>query len=272
MTRLALAMLALLAAAGPAIAAPPTGVTQLTAAPSALAPDRAYLLLRSGKAKSGLFAIEHVLVRAPSAADLAAYRAAREQAYRNALPRLQKDAKGGPVLAIDEYVFDYKDQSNAFATKRSDNLEVGELVTLLIEVPPGTYILYGTGVGSRGLITCNCLGTVQFEAKAGVITDMGALYADKVHGESPEPHLEDNLGKSMFSYGFVLGQALVPATAATPIPAGVRALPRVVAQYQAVGLFREPGAVSINRLAPVPGILRYDRGKVIDERTGLPAK
>lgn len=265
------ALLAVLAANDPAVAAPPPGVTQLRTSPSTLAPDRAYLLLRSGKAKSGLFAIEHVLVRAPSASDLTAYRAAREAAYRKELPRLQKQAKDGPVTSIDEFVFDYKGEANAFATKRSDNIDVGDLVTMLIEVPPGTYILYGTGVGSRGLVTCNCLGTVQFEAKVGIITDLGSLYADKVHGESPEPHLEDNLGKSMFNYGFVLGQAVVPATSATPVVAGLQGLPRVVADYHAVGLFREPGA-SINRLAPIPGILRYDRGKVINERTGLQAK
>lgn len=271
MTRLLFAFLTLLAVGGPLVAASPPDVTQLRAAPATLAPDRAYLLLRSGKAKSGLYAIEHVLVRAPSAGDLTAYRAAREAAYRKELPRLQKQSKGGPVTSIDEFVFDYKGVANAFATKRSDNIDVGDLVTMLIEVPPGTYILYGTGVGSRGLVTCNCLGTVQFEAKAGIITDMGSLYADKVHGESPEPYLEDNLGKSMFNYGFVLGQAVVPATSATPVVASLQGLPRVAADYHAVGLFREPGA-SINRLAPVPGVLRYDRGKVIDERTGKVAK
>ena len=272
MMRFVLTLLALLAVDGPLVAAPTPPATHLRVAPAKLAPDRAYLLLRSGKAKSGLYAIEHVLVRAPSASDLAGYRADRESTYRRQLPRLQKEAKGGPVPSVEEIAFEYKSASNAFATKRSDNLDVGDLVTLLIEVPPGTYILYGTGVSSRLLITCNCLGTVQFEAKPGVVTDMGALYADKVHGESPEPFLEDNLGKSMFSYGFILGQALVPATVATPVIPSLQNLPRVAAAYHAVGLFREPGAVSINRLAPVPGVLRYDRGTVVDERTGQPAK
>lgn len=271
MMRLVLTFLALLAIGSPLLAAPSSPATHLRAAPPALAPDRAYLLLRSGKAKSGLYAIEHVLVRAPSSSDLGAYRAARESVYRRQLPRLQKEAKGGPVPSIEEFAFEYKDAANAFATKRSDNIDVGDLVTLLIEVPPGTYILYGTGVSSRLLITCNCLGTVQFEAKAGVLTDMGSLYADKVHGESPEPYLEDNIGKSMFNYGFVLGQAVVPATSATPVVASLQGLPRVAADYHAVGLFREPGA-SINRLAPIPGVLRYDRGKVVDERTGKVAK
>ena len=272
MIRPVLALLAALVATDPSLAAPAPGVTQLRAAPSTLAPGSAYLLLRSGKAKSGMFAIEHVLVRIPSASELAAYRSARQDAYAKESPKLQKQAKGGPVTPIEQFVFDYKGPANSFATKRSDNIEVGDLVTMLIEVPPGTYLLYGIGVGSRGLVTCNCLGTVEFEAKAGIVTDMGALYADKVHGESPEPYVEDNLGRSMFNYGFILGQALVPATAATPAPASLGSLPRVAAKYHAVGLFREPGASSINRLAPIPGVLRYDRGKVIDDRTGQVAK
>ena len=271
MIRRILVLIAMVAASVPAHAGQPVDAVQLRVAPTALAPNRAYLLLRSGKAKSGLYAIEHVLMRVPTPADLDAYRAARAAAYAKELPRLQKQAKDGPVTPIDQFAFDYKGPANAFATKRSENIDVGDLVTLLIEVPPGTYILYGTGVSSRLLITCNCLGTVQFEAKPGIITDMGSLYADKVHGDSPEPYLEDNLGKSMFSYGFILGQAVIPATATTPIVASLQALPRIAADYHAVGLFREPGA-SINRLAPVPGVLRYDRGRVIDVRTGQIAK
>lgn len=270
MIRRILALLAIAVASVPVHAGQPVDAVQLRVAPTALAPNRAYLLLRSGKAKTGLFAIEHVLVRVPTAADLDAYRAARAAAYAKGLPRLQKQAKGGPVTPIDQFAFDYKGPANAFATKRSNNIDVGDLVTILIEVPPGTYILYG--IGSGGLVTCNCLGTVQFEATPGVLTDMGALYADKVHGGSPEPYLEDNLGKSMFNYGFIFGQAVVPATAATPVIASLKGLPRVAADYHAVGLFREPGAQSINRLAPIPGVLRYDRGRVIDVRTGQIAR
>lgn len=271
MIRRLLILLALATVSAPVNAGQPVDAVHLRIAPTALTPDRAYLLLRAGKAKSGLYAIEHVLMRVPTPADLDAYRAARAATYAKQLPRLQKQAKGGAVTPIDQFEFDYKGPANAFATKRSENIDVGDLVTMLIEVPPGTYVLYGTGVSSRLLVTCNCLGTVQFEAKPGIITDMGALYVDKVHGDSPEPYLEDNLGKSMFSYGFILGQAVVPVTAATPVVASLQALPRTPADYHAVGLFREPGA-SINRLAPIPGVLRYDRGRVIDVRTGQIAK
>jgi len=242
------------------------GVVQLRAAPAQLDPAKAYLLLQSSTAKSGMIPIEHVLVRIPTSTEIDAYRRAKQAAYDAALPKLR--AKGGDVPTLDQFNFDYNGPLNAFATKGGDYLVNGPMRTLLIEVPVGTYLLYGVAVTSRVVATCNCLGTVKFEAKPGVVTNMGALYADKVHKPSPIPNLEDNLGPSMFQYGFILGEALVPATATSPVPDSLRSFPIERAEYHAVGLFHEPGAGSINRLAPIPGILRYDAGKVIDERTG----
>lgn len=43
------------------------------------------------------------------------------------------------------------------------------------------------------------------------------------------------------------------------------------ADYHAVGKFFDPRAVTINRLVPVPGILAYDGGRVIDVRSGREA-
>jgi len=68
MKRIALCLLALsLALATPVagLAKDNAGVTPLQAAPAALRADAAYLLLRTSKAKSGLFAIQHVLLRNP---------------------------------------------------------------------------------------------------------------------------------------------------------------------------------------------------------------
>ncbi len=248
------------------------GVNALRAAPTALDPAKAYLLMKSSRGKSGLFSIEHVLLRVPSDVEMAAYRATRQAAYDKALPELTKKAKDGKVPSLAEFSFDYDGPDNAFTTKSSDFLIDGEMRTFLLEVPAGTYVLYGTTLGSAGLVTCNCLGTVKFEARVGQITNLGALFADKVHKPSPIPHLEDNVGPSMFSYGFIFGQGLALATTADPVPDVLKAFPVVLAEYHAVGLFHEPGASSINRLAPVPGILGYKRGKVIDERTGEPVQ
>ncbi len=207
-------------------------------------------------------------MRVPTIVEAADYRSAKQIAYANALPGLQRKAKGGKVQTIDEFAFDYDGPQNAFATHSGEFLVDGEMRTFLIEVPTGDYVLYGTSVSGNAVVTCNCLGTVRFNAAAGVITNLGSLYADKVHKASPVPHLEDNLGPSMFAYGWILGEALVPATPNSPVPDTLKALPIVTAEFHAVGLFHEPGATSINRLAPVSGVLGYEQGRVIDLRTG----
>lgn len=241
-------------------------------APSSLNPDRAYLLLRSSTAKTGLLSIDHVFVRVPLESELAEYYAARKAAYEAELPKLREKAKGGPVASLEEYPFDYAGVTNMFITKNGKFIQDGDIRTYLIEVPPGDYIVYGIGIRGAALVTCNCLGTVRFAARAGVITDLGTYYADKVHKESPLPYLEDNLGPSMFKYGFIMGQAVVPAALDSPVPASLTGFSRVLAEYHAVGLFHEPSAGSINRLAPIPGVLAYDHGKVIDVRTGKPVQ
>ncbi|MDB5704072.1 MAG: hypothetical protein JWN66_1188 [Sphingomonas bacterium] len=244
------------------------GVVPLLVAPASLRPDAAYLLVKVSTAKSGLFPIQPVLLRIPSAQEVEAYRAAKQAAYAEALPKLTKKARDGKVPTIDEFEFDYAGKANIFAVGGGKFLEDGEMRTVLLELPPGDYIVYGSTIGGGGLVTCNCLGTIRFGARAGVITNLGALYADKVHKPSPVPHLEDNLGPSMFAYGFVFGQALVPADASTPVPAALAGLPVEPARIDIVGEYYEPGAGNINRLAPIPGILGYKRGRPVDLRTG----
>lgn len=266
-----LAML-LLGLASPAAAKAAGDFAALSTAPTALAPDTAYLLLRTSRAKTGVMSVDHVLVRVPTDAEIAAWRSARQAAYDAALPDLRKKAKDGRVPPVEDFAFDYRGPKNRLITSPKNFIDDGELRTLLIAVPPGDYIVYGIGVAGRALVTCNCLGTVRFAARAGEITDLGSFYADKVHNDSPLPFLEDNVGPSMMAYGFIMGQAIDPATRDTAVPGTLAAFPRVTATYHAVGLFREPGATSINRLAPIPGVLAYDRGKVIDVRTGKPAE
>jgi hypothetical protein len=261
----------LMAWAGAAVAGGPEQFVLHQVAPAALSPDKAYLLLRSSTAKTGMMSIDHVLIRVPSEEEIEAYRKAKRLAYDAALPKLREKAKDKPVPTLEEFAFDYGGPGNMLITKSGKFIQDGEIRTYLIEVPAGDYIVYGIGVGGRALVTCNCLGTVRFTARPGVMTDLGTYYADKVHKESPLPYLEDNVGPSMFNYGWIMGQAVVPPTQDAPIPPALAGFNRVLADYRAVGLYHDPSAGSINRLAPIPGILAYDRGKVIDVRSGKAA-
>lgn len=238
----------------------------LEQAPGALEPESAYILLKASVAKSGLFAVQQVMLREPSEQELADYLAAKNVAYEAELPKLKKAAKDGPVPTINEFEFDYAGKPNSFVVMVGKFLEDGDMRTILLKVPPGKYILYGVTVGNRGIITCNCLGTVGFSALPGRITHLGSLYSDKVHKDSPLPHLEDELGEQMFQYGFVLGAALVPADANMAVPASLQKMHISPAQLEIIEPFYEPGAPNINRLAPIPGILGYERGQPVDLR------
>ena len=242
------------------------GAIALQAVPATLHTDSAYLLMRTSIAKSGLFPIQPVLLRIPSQQEQDDYRVAKKLAYDAAIPELAKKAKGSTVPPLTEFTFDYPGRPNTFVVESKKFLIDGEMRTMLIEVPPGTYLLYGITIGGGGLVTCNCLGTVSFSAPAGIITNVGSLYADKVHKKSPIPYLEDNLGAQMFQYGFIFGEALVPPDGATPIPEILRALPVEPAQFEIVGQYFGVGAANINRLAPIPGLLGYEHGKPVDLR------
>ena len=248
----------------PAVARDPDGVVHHESAPSSLNADKAYIHFDSSRAKSGMMKITHVFMRIPEQTEIDEFLAAKRAAYEKELPKLRRKAKGGEVPSFEQFPFEWDKAENVFAVDMGASIDKTD--SFLIEVPEGTYVLYGIAVGSRALTTCNCLGTVKFDARAGVVTQLGSLFADKSHKASDVPHIEDGLGEKMFQYGFVLSQALVPATEASSIPQSMAHLPARIASFEPVPMFREPRAQAVNRLAPIPGVLEYDRGQVIVAR------
>ncbi len=93
MIRLLLACL-LVFAPGIALAKGGDGVLNHKVAPAALDPAKAYLLFRSSTAKSGMINIEHIFLRIPTEAEIAAYHSAKEAAYAADLPKLAKKGEG----------------------------------------------------------------------------------------------------------------------------------------------------------------------------------
>jgi hypothetical protein len=243
------------------------GVLQLQTAPTTLRADKAYVLMRVSTAKSGMFPIQHVFLRIPSQKEIDDYLMARQAEYENALPKLKKEAKDNQVPTVEQFGFNYGGTPNSFVAISKKFLEDGEMRTLLLELQPAEYVLYGITMGDRGLVTCNCLGTVRFSAKPGVITDIGSLYADKVHKISPVPNLEDNLGEQMFQYGLIFGAALVPNDTKSKQPSSLARLPIERAQFKIVEQFYDSGVGFINRLAPIDGLLGYRKGKPVDLRS-----
>jgi hypothetical protein len=144
---------------------------------------------------------------------------------------------------------------------------------MLIEAVPGSYVLYGWGTADL-LNTCLCLGTVSFSAEAGKITDLGTLLVAAASDPSSIPELKavTGLGPSMNGHVVLWASAIRPVTATTAMPSVLAGKPIVLADYRATGKFVSPFTFGINRLAPIPGVLGYDGGTVLDLVTGTAAE
>jgi hypothetical protein len=259
--------------------------------PVTIRPDRAYILFRSVRPE-GAMALEPVFLRIPSADEMARYDEARRQAFVRAEPGLVRrresmlrakaaaEARGQsyrdeipPPPSADTFNFDYDEIHNLQNIDTDLALVRGRNEAIyLVEVIPGDYVLYGTTFDSARppLHVCMCLGTIGFAARAGEVTDLGQFFSDFVHRDSvvPELRAESGFGPTMAPI-FPLGGATIrPVQPGASVPLVLQGAVVRPAEYRAVGKFFDPRAMMINRLVPVPGILAYDGGRVIDVRTG----
>lgn len=254
--------------------------------PVIIKPDRAYLLFR---VKGKWFA--PVFMRIPTDAEVAAFQAAKQLAFNEALPKLRKEldaarakqraasAKGQPMgsklpdePSLDQFDYHYPDVQNLWSVNLGKALEKnGDERLMLIEAVPGDYVLYGAG-NKSAMLTCMCLGTVGFSAQAGAITDLGTVHTAIAWQKSDDPVLaaETGLGASVNGHWALpaMGISLPEAGASAPAALADRAI--VPVTYRAVGKFIGPPVFGINRLVPVPGVLAYDRGVVVDAKSGQP--
>lgn len=217
--------------------------------------DRAYLLLRID---TELFPFAADMLRVPNQAEMDAYAAAKRGAY-------EKSRKSIP---FETFPFDYKGTPNLFALAATKSFaKSGKTAFVLFEVPAGEYVLYGHG-GRSAMFQCFCLGTVGFKAIRGQITDLGTMLTAQAWKPSAIPELADsaNLGRSAFVGAGVMAVALRPSHPDEDV-GGLDHAKIKPARLYAVGPFVEPNVFTIYRLAPIPGVLRYDGGRVIDVAT-----
>lgn len=178
-----------------------------------------------------------------------------------------------PVFLRDLVGDEFLGPPNLSRTHGGNRYTVGEGEdSYLIEVKPGNYVIVGlTDKSANTAITCLCMGTVRFEAKAGVITDLGHLATDRVDQRSTIPELRDVTGRGGRVNGllFLLVATIRPDAETASVPATLRNLPRVPADFRAFGKFVNRIAETVNRMAPIPGVLAYDEDRVIDVKAAL---
>ncbi len=257
------ALAAILACAGPtaSIAQPSQEVRLIRAGEAVqLREDRAYLLLRIARKGVGQ---TPVILRVLDEAELARYEAAKQAAY----------AKKPRKVSYEDFTFDYDGAPNLHGLGHNKALiEDENVATVLAEVRPGKYILYGHGY-SGFLFQCLCLGTVGFTAAPARITDLGTFMTDTAEEKSVHPELADETGigpTASMDYN-LFAAALRPFRPGDTLPSAVDAGKVDPAILHAVGPFVDPNVMLINRLAAIPGVLAYREGRVIDVLSGQEA-
>lgn len=217
--------------------------------------DRAYLLMRVPKSSLGW--LGPAWIRVPRADELAAYDAAKRKAF---------DKAGAKAGDYQSFGFDTGKMNNIYGIDLGNGFaNQGTMRTFLIEVEPATYVLAGVA-NHRAMWQCFCLGTVEVQAKAGVITDLGTILLERADRPSSEPELAgvSNLGTmARIDYQLFAG-AIRPMREGAAPAAGVANIPVVAAPYRASSPFVIQSALLPNFLAPLPGVLEYRRGEVFD--------
>jgi hypothetical protein len=134
--------------------------------------------------------------------------------------------------------------------------------TYLQEVTPGTYRIYGpiTALPNAAPIgVCYCMGSVQFEAKAGDITDLGVM---PVSESQERPH-----GDSSWPGDWSKMPVLKPADGNTPLDPRLTSFRTVTASYRPAGKMPNYFGLQVARMPEMPGVMRYERDRIIDLKT-----
>lgn len=142
----------------------------------------------------------------------------------------------------------------------------GDQFSYMNKVKPGTYVYYGPiMVAQAAMGTCYCMGSVKFEVKAGVITDLGNFLAALPADDPAFPRdNSDPKGSQAGLYGVYFGKPMDPPAMAFGLPESLKAYPSERADFRASGKLENFYGITVSRMPPVPGVLAYDRGEIVD--------
>ena len=146
----------------------------------------------------------------------------------------------------------------------------GDRVSYLNAVKPGTYIWYGplmvVPAGASG--TCWCMGSVRFEVKPGVVTNLGDTLWTKPRFAGQQD-ITLQLAGAKFAERSQTARAEVAAGGThIDLPATLKDWPTEVPVLQALDKLNNYYGAMVSRLPPVEGVLAYQRDRVIDVATG----
>lgn len=192
--------------------------------PITLDPARAYVLVRMGERTPNLWNI----------LSLAAYDEKLEDL------RGKGRAKANPVVKPADRV--------VIIGPKSHLDEKDHVRTYLVAMTPGRYVIAG------GPTTCFCLGSYQFEAVAGRITDLGTVYIGPENGASSWAaltHLRSSPDIEERGYTVADAMAVYRWTKKMTVPSALAGFPHAAADYNAARRFGNHSGQLLNRALPL---------------------
>lgn len=239
----------------------------------AIDPAKAYILISAPTRTQGIF------IKTPDAAELAEYSAEYEKELAEAIekyPRRLKNWQANqaanrqgsdqPIEPTREnFAFPALEPrmlvsfGPTFVFEKGDKDQAGQNFSYLVEVEPGDYTYYGPlyyqpGTAVAG--TCYCMGTIQFAAAQGQITNLGDFltmrWADDA-ALSKASHLPPEGDRTVVPVSY-------------PVPTALSGQKVVPAELRAAGKINNFLNIMIGRIPPVPGVLDYDRDRILDLR------
>lgn len=250
-----------------------------------LDPTKGYIFISGSERQSGVF------LRVPDEETRKKYEEDRQKAFAKALKRYASDLETWksqvqnkqPGIDPGEKPEEPKIETFAFDPIELRDTESfgpfyvyskGTAVSYMNEVKPGTWIWYGPmimGANGAGAGTCYCLGTVRFEVKPGVVTDLGTSLQDT-------PRWDDDMDvgrlklKELNAKRVAAGKEPLKMFAHGEVkyglPVSLQSWPSVHAELHASAKMNNYFGAIVSRVAPIPGVLSYHRDTVVDARTG----
>jgi hypothetical protein len=149
--------------------------------------------------------------------------------------------------------------------RRDSAAEVGGSYLYLVEARPGTYAFYGQRDmdGDHPVGVCLCMGSLRFEVTAGQVVDIGTITFPGLEAANARPSERQAMTTAMEN-----SIVLVPPHPDSAPPAIVGDRPFHRAVLRAAEKQDNYFGLYIDRHPAMPGVLRYERDRVIDDATG----
>lgn len=164
----------------------------------------------------------------------------------------------------DSFSYPTPEQHMMFSVGPLNRFDKGDGLSLYLqEVPPGEYTYYGTT--NLGLGACACMGTVKFDAAPGTITAIryDGVWLDEKGNEVARGKMPDGVDTN--DQLVRVAMIIEPVDEAAYDPRLPRDWIRQ-AELTLVSFVPNWMGAEVNRIAPIPGVLAYDRDQVIDVR------